>query len=315
MFSDKRVKENKEQEALTDQLYQQIGQLKVELDWLKKNQDASLESLRQRVEREHPAISITRQCQLLGLSRSGFYYQPTGENAFNLHLMRLIDLEYTAHPFFGYRKMVRFLTEPHYPVNKKRVARLMRLMGLAAMVPGPTTSRAAPENPIYPYLLRGLKIERINQVWSCDITYLPMPKGFVYLFAVIDWYSRYVLAWELSNTLDTTFCLEGLERALHYGRPEIFNTDQGSQFTSQDFTRAVLASRAALSMDGRGRALDNIFVERLWRTVKYEDIYLKGYETLREVWAGLSAYFPFYNSQRPHQSLAYQTPAVVYHGG
>jgi len=235
-------------------------------------------------------------------------------NELNLTLMRWIDLEYTAHPFFGYRKMAFLLRQAGYLVNKKRVQRLMQLMGLEAMVPCPNTSRPAPQNPVYPYLLRGVEIARVNQVWSCDITYIPMPKGFVYLFAVIDWHSRYVLAWELSNTLDTSFCLEGLERAFAYGCPEIFNTDQGSQFTSQEFTRRVLASGAALSMDGRGRALDNIFVERLWRTVKYEDVYLKGYATPREVFGGLSEYFPFYNLQRPHQSLEYRTPAVVYHG-
>jgi putative transposase len=267
------------------------------------------------VDRDHPSLSIGRQCQLLGLSRSAFYYQSRGENELNLFLMRTIDLEYTAHPFFGYRKMVRLLREAGHLVNKKRVQRLMHLMGLQAMVPGPNTSRPAPQNPVYPYLLRGVEIVRVNQVWSCDITYIPMPHGFVYLFAVIDWYSRFILAWELSPTLDTGFCLEGLERAFAYGRPEIFNTDQGSQFTSLDFTARVLASGAALSMDGRGRALDNIFVERFWRTIKYEDIYLKGYLTPREVWAGLAAYFPFYNSQRPHQSLDYQTPAVVYYGG
>jgi len=230
-------------------------------------------------------------------------------------LMRWIDLEYTAHPFLGYRKMVRLLRELGHLVNKKRIARLMQFMGLAAMVPGPNTSRASPGNPVYPYLLRGVEIVRINQVWSCDITYIPMPHGFVYLFAVIDWYSRFVLAWELSNTLDTAFCLEGLERAFTYGRPEIFNTDQGSQFTSQEFTRRVLASGAAFSMDGRGRALDNIFVERLWRTVKYEEVYLKEYLSPREVRSGLSDYFPYYNTQRLHQSLDYRTPAVVYHGG
>jgi putative transposase len=267
------------------------------------------------VERDHPSLSIGRQCEWLGLSRSGFYYQPRGENELNLMLMRWIDLEYTAHPFFGYRKMVRLLREAGHWVNKKRVQRLMQVMGLQAMVPGPNTSRPAPQNPVYPYLLRGVEIERVNQVWSCDITYVPMPHGFVYLFAVIDWYSRFILAWELSPTLDTAFCLEGLETAFAYGRPEIFNTDQGSQFTSLDFTRRVLASGAALSMDGRGRALDNIFVERFWRTIKYEDIYLKGYLTPKEVFAGLAAYVPFYNTERPHQALDYQTPAVVYHGG
>jgi len=228
--------------------------------------------------------------------------------------MRHIDREYTAHPFFGYRKMVCLLRAAGHPVNKKRIARLMQIMGLQAMVPGPSTSRPAPQNPVYAYLLRGVDIVGVNQVWSCDITYIPMPHGFVYLFAVIDWYSRFILSWQLSSTLDTAFCLEGLERAFAYGRPAIFNTDQGSQFTSQEFTGRVLASGAALSMDGRGRALDNIFVERFWRTIKYEDIYLKEYRTPREVFAGLSAYFAFYNTQRPHQSLAYRTPATVYHG-
>ena len=285
------------------------------LTGLKKNRDASLECRQQQVEPAHPQISIARQCWLLGMSRSGYYYQPTGENALNLLLMRLIDLEYTAHPFLGYRKMVCFLRELGHAINKKRVQRLMQVMGLAGMVPGPNTSRPAPQNPVYPYLLRGVAIERINQVWSCDITYIPMPHGFVYLFAVIDWYSRFVLAWTLSTTLDTAFCLEGLETAFLHGRPEIFNTDQGSQFTSQDFTGRVLASGATLSMDGRGRALDNIFVERLWRTRKYEDVYLQGYVTPREVLLGLQTYFPYYNHQRPHQSLDYQTPAGVYHGG
>lgn len=226
--------------------------------------------------------------------------------------MRLIDAEYTRHPFFGYRKMANILNKLDYQVNKKRIARLMQVMGLQAIAPGPNTSRPAPENKIYPYLLRGLKIERVNQVWSCDITYIPMPKGFVYLFAVIDWYSRYVLAWELSSTLDTTFCLEGLERALKLGRPSIFNTDQGSQFTSTDFTGRLLKADIDISMDGRGRALDNIFVERLWRTVKYEDVYLNGYGTPREVYGGLGEYFPFYNGERPHQSLDYRTPLQVY---
>jgi len=249
---------------------------------------------------------------MLGLSRSGFYYQPRGESELNLLLMRLIDREYTAHPFLGYRKMVRFLREHDHPVNKKRVARLMQVMGLQAMVPGPPTSRPMPQNPVYPYLLRGVKIEGVDQVWSCDITYLPMPKGFLYLFAVIDWYSRFVLSWEVSTTLDVAFCLEGLERALACGRPHIFNTDQGSQFTSADFTGRLLAAGVTISMDGRGRALDNIFVERLWRTVKYEDIYLKGYETPKAVYCGLREYFRYYNQERPHQALGYRTPAAIF---
>jgi putative transposase len=250
---------------------------------------------------------------LLGLSRSGYYYQPRGESELNLLLMGLIDQEYTAHPFLGYRKMVLFLRDQGHPVNKKRVARLMQTMGLAAMVPGPNTSRPAPHNPVYPYRLRGVTIETVDQVWSCDITYVPMPRGFVYLFAVIDWFSRFVLAWELSTTLDTGFCLAGLERALQHGKPSIFNSDQGVQFTSSDFTGRLLAEGITISMDGRGRALDNVFVERLWRTVKYEDVYLKGYETPKEVYRGLRDYFQYYNWERRHQGLDYRTPASVYH--
>ena len=265
------------------------------------------------MEAGHPQISIARQCELLGLSRSGYYYQPTGESELNLLLMRLIDKEYTQHPFFGYRKMLHVLREAGHGVNKKRIARLMAVMGLQAMVPGPNTSRPHPENPTYAYLLRGVKIEAVNQVWSCDITYIPLAKGFVYLFAIIDWYSRFVLAWQLSNTLDTAFCLEGLEQALSGGKPTIFNSDQGSQFTSQEFTGRLQSADITISMDGRGRALDNIFVERLWRTVKYEDVYLKGYQTPQDVFCGLRDYFLFYNWERPHQALAYKTPAQVYH--
>ena len=246
------------------------------------------------------------------MSRSGFYYEPTGHSPLNLLLMRLIDQEYTRHPFWGYRKMVTFLRALDYAVNKKRIARFMQIMGLQAMVPGPNTSRPAPQHKVYPYLLRGLKIERVNQVWSCDINYIPMPKGFVYLFAVIDWYSRYVLAWELSSTLDLAFCLAGLERALVWGTPEIFNTDQGAPFTSEDFTGRLQQAGCAISMDSRGRALDNIFVERLWRSVKYEDLYLHDYQTPREVHRGLTDYFVYYNTQRFHQGLDYRIPQEVY---
>lgn len=278
----------------------------------KKKQDGSAETLRRRIEAAHPQISIARQCDLLGLSRSGYYYEPVGENAFNLLLMRLIDREYTAHPFLGYRKMVSVLRQGGHVVNKKRIARLMQVMGLQALVPGPNTSCACPDNPVYPYRLRGVRIEAVNQVWSCDITYIPLPKGFVYLFAILDWYSRFVLAWQLSNTLDTAFCLDGLEQALAGGKPTVFNSDQGVQFTSREFTGRLRAADITISMDGRGRALDNIFVERLWRTVKYEDVYLKDYATPKEVYDGLCAYFHYYNEARPHQALGYQTPATVY---
>jgi putative transposase len=249
---------------------------------------------------------------LLGLSRSAYYDTSGGESELNLLLMRLIDAAYTAHPFLGYRKITRLLRQEGYAVNKKRIARLMAVMGLQAMVPGPNTSRPHPQNPVYPYRLRGVPITTVNQVWSCDITYIPMPKGFVYLFAILDWYSRFVLNWQLSNTLDTAFCCEGLEHALKGGKPLIFNSDQGVQFTSKEFTGRLLAAEVTISMDGRGRAFDNIFIERLWRTVKYEDVYLKGYETPHQVQSGLRDYFHFYNEARPHQALDYQTPAQVY---
>ena len=256
---------------------------------------------------------MARQCELLGLSRATYYYQAVGESALNVELRRRLDQEYTAHPFYGYRKMLCVLRQEGYAVNKKRVARLMQQMGIQALGPRPNTSRASPANPVYPYLLRGVAITQVNQVWSADITYLPMPKGFLYLFAIIDWYSRYVLAWQLSNTLDTQFCCAGLEQALAgAGRPTIFNTDQGVQFTSCEFTRRLQQADIRIRMDGRGRALDNIFVERLWRTVKYEDVYIKDYQTPRDVASGLGTYFAFYNQQRPHQALGYETPQQVY---
>jgi putative transposase len=233
----------------------------------------------------------------------------------NVLLMHRIDREYTAHPFYGYRKMLHTLREGGHAVNKKRVQRLMGVMGLRAMTPGPHTSRPAPDQAVYPYRLRGVKVEQADQVWSCDITYLPLAHGYLYLFAVIDWYSRFVLSWRLSNTLEVAFCLDGLEEALGRGKPEIFNTDQGSQFTSREFTGRLLSSEVTISMDGRGRALDNVFVERLWRSVKYEDVYLKGYETPREASAGLGDYFRFYNGERPHQALDYRTPAALYQEG
>ena len=226
--------------------------------------------------------------------------------------MRLIDEEYTAHPFKGRRKMTRHLREQGYLVNIKRVRRLMQLMGIEAIYPQPRTTIVSQEHRIYPYLLRGVKIIRPFQVWSTDITYIPLANGFMYLTAVIDWYSRYVLAWQLSNTLDTQFCVDALQAALRWGQPEIFNTDQGSQFTSAAFTGILEAAGIQISMDGKGRALDNILIERLWRTVKYEDIYLKHYETVPLLYRGLLDYFAFYNHERPHQSLDYRTPAAVF---
>jgi putative transposase len=248
------------------------------------------------------------------MSRSSFYYEPAGEPAENLWLMRLIDEQYTAYPFDGSRRMTMWLIERGEEVNRKRVQRLMRIMGLEAIYPKPRLSRPGEGHRIFPYLLRGVKIERPDQVWSTDITYVPMATGFMYLAAVIDWYSRYVVAWRLSNTLDGSFCLEMLEEALRGCRPEVFNTDQGVQFTAAAFVRCLEGAGVAVSMDGRGRALDNVFVERLWRSVKYEDIYIRGYETVPELHRGLSRYFGFYNGERLHQSLEYRTPAAVYRG-
>lgn len=230
-----------------------------------------------------------------------------------LALLTLIDTEYTRHPFYGSRKIRHYLSTIGHNINRKRVQRLMRTLGLAGMAPGPNTSRAHPQHKIYPYLLRGVTVTRPNQVWSTDITYLRLPRGFVYLVAVIDWYSRKVLAWRLSNTMDSGFCVDCLEQALQsHGIPEVFNTDQGSQFTSDAFTGVLKKNGITISMDGRGRALDNIFVERLWRSVKHEDVHLKGYATLPALLLGLTEYFVFYNTERIHQSLDYKTPDEVY---
>ncbi len=248
----------------------------------------------------------------MGLARSSWYYEPAQESELNLELMRLIDEQYLEIPFYGRRKMTEWLRRQEYQVNPKRIGRLMKLMGLEAIYPKPKTSQKAPDHKIYPYLLKNYPIERPNQVWSTDITYIPMPHGFMYLVAIMDWHSRYVLAWALSNTLERFFCLEALTEALRQGKPEIFNSDQGAQFTSLDFTGQLEAADVRISMDGRGRAFDNIFNERLWRTVKYEHVYLYRHETVPELYAGLTSYFHFYNHERFHQSLAYCTPAEVH---
>lgn len=235
---------------------------------------------------------------------------------FECILLQLLDEEYTRHPFYGTRRMTQYLRGRGYLVNRKRVQGLMRKLGLAGMAPGPNTSKAHPEHPVYPYLLRGVEINRPDHVWSSDITYIRLRHGFVYLVAIMDWYSRRVLSWRLSNTMDAGFCVDCLEEAIKsHGVPEIFNTDQGSQFTSASFTGALIRNGITISMDGRGRALDNIFVERLWRTVKYEDVYLKKYENMQDLLMGLTRYFIFYNEERRHQSLDYQTPCVVYQTG
>ena len=259
-----------------------------------------------------PQVSVRQQCMLLGLSRSSWYYEPCGESAENLHLMRLLDAQYLQTPFYGVRRMTAWLQQQGDAVNHKRVGRLLHLLGVEALYPKPQLSQPGVPSERYPYLLRGMVIERPDLVWSTDITYIPLPRGFLYLVAVIDWYSRSVLAWEVSNTLDTAFCLTALDRALALRKPTIFNTDQGCQCTSQAYIARLQQAKVQISWDGRGRALDNIFVERLWRTVKYEEVYLHDYQTVPEALQHLEAYFRFYNEERLHQALAYRTPAAVY---
>jgi putative transposase len=266
------------------------------------------------IQGNHPQLSICRQCELLGLNRSTYYLPPATESAEDLRLMRRIDEQYLKTPFYGSRRMAVTLSGPGEPVNRKRVQRLMRVMGIEALHPRPRTTIAAAAKA-YPYLLRDRVLTRVDEVWSSDITYVPLRRGFMYLTAVIDWFSRYVLSWRLSNTLDGAFCLEALDEALSRGRPEIFNTDLGSQFTSREYTGRLEGAGVAVSRDGRGRALDNVFVERLWRSVKYEDIYIKDYERVSELESGLTAYFRFYDEDRPHQSLDYRTPGEVYRAG
>ena len=251
---------------------------------------------------------------MIGLPRSSLYYEPVPQTAATLRLMRLMDEQYLKTPFYGSRQMTSWLQRQGYVINRKRVQRLLRLMGLEAIYPKPRTSVPGQGHTIYPYLLRNLEITRPNQVWSADITYVPLAQGFLYLVAILDWFSRYVVSWRLSNSLEESFCLEALEEALARAHPEIFNTDQGAQFTGQAWTGRLRKAGVSISMDGKGRALDNVFVERLWRTVKYEEIYLKAYEGGAECRKGLAWYFPFYNRERPHQSLGGRTPWEAHHG-
>ena len=268
------------------------------------------------LDRSHSELSIRRQCVLLGLARSGVYRPRPAAEEDDLAVMRRLDELFLAHPFLGSRRMAAMLQAEGRPINRKRVQRLMRLMGIAAIGPKPRTSQPAPGHKIYPYLLRDLVIDRANQVWAADITYLPMSRGFLYLVAIIDWASRAVLAWRLSNSMDVSFCLEALDEALaRFGKPEIFNTDQGSQFTSAGFTGRLEAAGIRISMDGRGRWLDNVFVERLWRSLKYEEVHLKVYADGREARAGISAWVTFYNTRRPHQALGNRTPMAVWRAG
>jgi putative transposase len=269
------------------------------------------------VDRKQGDLSIRRQCELLGIARSGVYRSPPAANDDDdLALMRRIDELFTAWPFLGSRRMTVMLRSEGHGINRKRVRRLMRKMGIAALGPRPRTSKPSPGHKIFPYLLRDMAIEQPNQVWCADITYIPIGRGFLYLVAVMDWASRAVLAWRLSNTMDVSFCLTALEEALaRFGRPEIFNTDQGSQFTSAAFTGALAMAGIRISMDGRGRWMDNVFIERLWRSLKHEDIYLKGYADGREAKAGIAAWITFYNTRRPHQALANQAPMAVWRAG
>jgi putative transposase len=275
-----------------------------------------MEVKRRWIDVSHAKLSVIRQCELIGLCRSSYYFTPMAtESEENLRLMRKIDELYLKRPFYGYPRMTVWLRTMGWSVNAKRVARLMRLMGLQGVLPGPHTSRRHPKDPVYPYLLKGLAIHSPDQVWCTDITYVPMKRGFLYLVAVMDWFSRYVLSWELSNSLETEFCLDALDRALEKKAPDIFNTDQGAQFTSEDFTDRLKDASVRISMDGRGRALDNIFIERLWRSVKYEDIYLHDYEDGVQTRKGLGKYFRFYNTDRLHSALGNRTPKAVYEEG
>ena len=267
------------------------------------------------VERGHERISMARQCELVGLARASYYYQARPESEENLELMRMLDRQYMRTPFYGVARMTAWLRRQGRDVNGKRVRRLLRRMGLEAIYPKRRTSIPIGGNRVYPYLLRGVAVARANQVWATDITYIRLRRGFVYLVAVMDWYSRYVVSWELSPTREADFCVRALEQALGRGRPEIFNSDQGSQFTSAAFTGMLAGAGVQISMDGRGRVFDNIFVERLWRTVKYEEVYLKDYEDEEATRKSLKRYFEFYNEERIHESLAYRTPTVVYGGG
>jgi len=276
----------------------------------------SVRELRSLIDFDHEEISVARQCDLLGLSRSSLYYKAErGDAAYNRDLMNLIDRQYTETPFYGSRRMAAWLNSLGHCVNRKRVSRLMNLMGIEAVYPKRRLSLPDSRAKKYPYLLRGLSIERPDHVWATDITYIRMKHGFIYLTAIMDWFSRYVVDWAVSITLEADFCIESVQRALDTGRPEIFNSDQGSQFTSAGFTEVLEGAGVRISMDGRGRVFDNIFVERLWRSVKYEEVYLKEYETVRDAKSNLGGYFRFYNGERLHQALGYRTPRSVYLGG
>jgi putative transposase len=277
----------------------------------------TVEEKKQRIQPKHPKLSIQRQCELIELPRASYYREgSTGqETPKNLEIMKLIDAEYTKHPFYGTRQIRNYLRRQGYKINRKRVQRLMRKMGIQSIAPKPNTSKAHPQHKVYPYLLKNFDVTRPDQVWCSDLTYIRLAGGFVYLTAVMDWHSRYVLSWELSVTMDHEFCVSALERALRcHGTPYIFNTDQGSQYTSLEFTKVLKDKDIKISMDGKGRAMDNIFIERLWRSVKYEEIYVNEFKSVAQLRKALKKYFDFYNHERPHQSFDAQTPAEVYYG-
>jgi putative transposase len=273
---------------------------------------ADLNFLRSLIESDNNQISISRQCNILGIHRSGYYYEPVPETKFNLLLMRMMDEQFLRTPFYGIRRMQKYIELCGYFVNLKRIQRLYKKMGLIAVYPRPRTTISDKEHKKYPYLIKDLVVTYPNQVWCTDITYIPMEKGYLYLVAIIDWYSRYVISWKLSNSLDNSFCIEALQEALEQGKPQIFNTDQGVQFTSNEFIKTLNDQNIQISMDGKGRAFDNIFVERLWRNVKYEYLYLHSPKDGKEIYEGLKCYFCFYNSQRPHQGLNYEIPINVW---
>jgi putative transposase len=279
----------------------------------KKITDIGSTQRKEMIDQSDPTMSMRRQCQLLGVNRSCLYYESKSESSSTIELMHMIDEEFTKHPNMGVASMTAYLRDKQKRCGPKRVRRLMRGMGLEAIYPKPNTSRANKQHAVFPYLLRDVEITHSDQVWSADITYIRLRHGFAYLVAIMDWHSRSVLSWRLSNTMDTSFCIEALNEALDkYGCPEIFNSDQGAQFTSSEFLGCLKARHISISMDGRGRALDNIFIERLWRTVKYQNVYIKGYETMREASEGLDEYFKYYNTERLHQSLGYRPPISVY---
>ncbi|MCF6216198.1 MAG: IS3 family transposase [Emcibacter sp.] len=314
LFTGKSEKHQANKDGEIKDLHAKIGQLTIENDFLAKGlQTLSRERRKAMIEPSKSKLSIKRQCELVSISRSSFYHTASGESPLNLLLMRLIDEQFMETPYYGSRQMARHLRRAGHCVSRKRVRRLMRKIGLWPIYQKPRTSIRHPQHKVYPYLLRGLDINRANQVWSTDITYIPMKKGFLYLVAIIDWYSRKVLSWRLSNSMDVSFCLEALKEAITlYGKPDIFNTDQGSQFTSFEFTNTLKEAGIRISMDGKGCWVDNVFIERLWRSLKYECIYLHVFETGSEVRRGINKWMQHYNGDRPHSSLDGATPDEVY---